>query len=128
METTQKVYVKLGALVDSEFTVKKVWGFKWKQWLDGSMKAEDSWFEGGQKKYALETDKGELELSKSQYSQCLEACEEKGKSDLWGKTFQVKSNGKESKEIRYFINHNRKKQADLGDGGKSVEDVPWEDA
>lgn len=99
-------YTKLGALVGQAFTVTKVGGYQFKMWnpTTNKMEVSDTWQQGFQKKYRVETDKGILELSSSQLSQLLEGVVKDGVADINGRSFTVKSNGKTGMEIRYFLN------------------------
>lgn len=99
-------FTKLSALVDNNFTVQSVNGFRWKKWDEASktMLVSGSWAEDHRKLYQVETDKGQLDLGTGQLGNLLEAVFHEGKADLIGRTFYVKSNGKSGKEIRYFFN------------------------
>lgn len=99
-------FIKLKDLVGKQFTINKVNGYKFKYWDTGSsrMIVEDKYFDGARKVYQVETDKGTLDLGTGQIGNLLEATFKDGKADLNGKTFEVKSNGKEGMEIRYFFN------------------------
>jgi len=99
-------YIKLGALVGQVFTINKVGGYQFKMWnpQTNKMDVSDTWQQGFQKKYQVETDKGKLELSSSQLSQLLEGVVKDGVADINGRSFMVKSNGKSGMEIRYFLN------------------------
>lgn len=99
-------YIKLGSLVGNTFTVEKVGPTSFKMWnpQTNKMDVSDTWQQGFQKKYQVETDKGKLELSSSQLSQLLEGVVQNGVADINGKSFSVKSNGKTGMEIRYFLN------------------------
>lgn len=99
-------YTKLGALVNDTFTVTGVGNYTFKMWSveDKKMLTSETWQQGFQKKYQVETDKGKLELSSSQLSQLLEGVVQNGVADINGKSFSVKSNGKTGMEIRYFLN------------------------
>lgn len=100
-----KTYTKLSALVDQDFTVKSVAGYKWKMWspVDKRMVSRDTYAEGFSKKYEVETDKGWLDLGSGQIGSLLETTFKQGKADLIDKTFHVKSNGKTGMEIRYYF-------------------------
>ena len=101
-----KTYTKLSALVDHKFKVESVDSYVFKRWNPQTSKMEvsDSWQEGYRKIYPVTTDKGQLDLGQGQLASLLEACFYQGKSDLIGKTFHVKSNGKMGMDIRYFFN------------------------
>lgn len=107
-----KKYTKLKDLVGDEFTVEKVWGFKWKMWLpaENRMHVADTYEDGHRKMWGVDTDKGELDVSDWQFGNMLASVFQGDSAELVGKTFSVKSNGKEGKEIRYFINPVYKKQ------------------
>ena len=99
-------YTKLSELVGKTFRVEQVGGYQFKKWSveDKHMLTSDKWQEGYRKLYAVTTDKGLLDMSGAQIGQMLEGVVKNGRADLIDKTFQVKSNGKEGIEIRYFIN------------------------
>lgn len=102
----EKEYTKLSNLVNGVFTINKFFGYKWKKWDDDNKKmlVSDSWQKDYRKSYSAETDKGLLDLSSSQVGVLLETICKNGQSDLVGRTFQVKSNGKTGMDIRYFFN------------------------
>lgn len=105
MDGEKKTYTTLKALVDDQFTVTKAWGYTWKKWdaNENKMLMSDEWQEGYQKKYQLDTDKGTLDLGSGQLSSLLEAVYKDGKADINGRTFKVKSNGKQGLDIRYWF-------------------------
>lgn len=90
------------------FTINKVMGFKYKMWDVGGKKmvSQDQWFDGSTKKWQVETEKGMLDLSNAQLSQCLVATfnVQTQSCQLQGAKFEVKTNGKTGMEIRYFFN------------------------
>jgi len=110
-------YTKLSALVGSDFEVKSVEPFVWKKWDNENKKmlVSEKWEEGFSKKYKIESDKGILDLSSAQLANMLESASIKGVSDLNGRTFNVKSNGKEGMEIRYFLNVQPKEDISIPD-------------
>ena len=99
-------FVKLSDI--SDFTIEKVWGYKFKKWDDQNKKmlVSDSWMEGFSKKWDVDTDKGKLDLSNQQFAQLLTACfdNKSQMSSVAGKSFTVKTNGETGMDIRYFIN------------------------
>lgn len=99
-------YIKLGQLVDDQFTVEKVWGYQFQKWddVEKKMLRSDTYEQGYRKVYNLDTNKGKLTLGSGQVGNLLEAVLKDGVADLNGKTFSVKSNGKTDKDIRYFFN------------------------
>lgn len=99
-------FTKLSDLVNNYFTVEKVWGYKFKQWNpeEKKMEVSDTWQNGYRKVWDVDTDKGKLDLSQSQLASLLEAVCRQGASDIRGRTFAVKSNGKTGMDIRYFFN------------------------
>lgn len=122
----EKKYTKLSNLVDSTFTVEKVYGYKWKMWdaSTSKMLVSDVWQNGYKKTYAVETDKGSLDLSASQFGILLETISKNGIADLNGRTFQVKSNGKTGMDIRYFFNAVQNAQNHTGDANVEAKLVP----
>ncbi len=104
----QKKYVKLKDLIGDTFVLKKVWGYKWKMWNDaeGRFVEVDKPQKGFSQKWQVETDKGELELSSFQFNDMLSRSwdNKEQKSTPVGRTFSVKSNGKDGMDIRYYIN------------------------
>lgn len=99
-------YIKLSGLVDSQFTINKVFGYRWKMWDTTSKKMliSETWVKDYRKMYTLDTDKGTLDLSASQMGNLLESVTKDGRADINGRTFSVKSNGKSGMDIRYYIN------------------------
>lgn len=99
-------FVKLSETTN--FTIEKVWGYKFKKWDEQNKKmlVSDSWMEGYSKRWDIDTDKGKLDLSNQQFAQILTSCfDNKSQiSSIAGKTFTVKTNGKSGMDIRYFIN------------------------
>lgn len=106
-------FVKLSGLVGDEFTIKQVGNYKWKKWLpeESKMRSEDDWFEGAQKKYAVETDKGLLDLSEGQLGAIMVKCSHSGRADVNSVTVAVKSNGKSGIDIRYYLNPMKRQKA-----------------
>lgn len=98
-------YIKLSGLVDSQFTINKVFGYRWKMWdnTERKMLISETWVKDYRKMYTLETDKGTLDLSASQFGNLLEAVTKDGRADINGRSFSVKSNGKSGMDIRYFL-------------------------
>lgn len=99
-------FVKLSSLVGGGFTVDKYNGYSFKKWdtEQNKMLTAQSYVEGYKKSYSFDTDKGQLDLSSAQLGQALEGVFKDGKSEIIGRTFSVKSNGKSGMEIRYYIN------------------------
>lgn len=99
-------YTKLKDLIDSQFTVSGVIGYKFKRWNEAEEKMEiaDSPGIGFRKLYQVQTDKGLLDLGTGQIGGLLEAVFAGGRADLVGRTFEVKSNGKTGLDTRYFFN------------------------
>ncbi len=98
-------FTKLSELVDKQFTITNCGKYTWKKWdnEDKKMLTSEKWAEGYSKKYQIDTDKGRLDLGTGQLSSLLEAVYYEGKSDINGKTFSVKSNGKTGIDIRYYF-------------------------
>lgn len=99
-------YTKLSNLVDDQFTVQKVFGYKYKMWDNEQRKMliSETWVKDYRKMYTLDTDKGTLDLSASQMGNLLESITKDGRADINGRTFSVKSNGKSGMDIRYYLN------------------------
>lgn len=118
-----KKYTKLKDLVDKDFTVEKVWGYKWKMWdnVAKSMLVSDTYVAQHRKVYDVDTDKGKMDISSTQFASMLEGVSSNGEANVVGRTFHVKSNGKTGMEIRYYINPVRDKQPKEWDG-KEEED------
>ena len=97
-------YVKLSAV--KEFLLESIEGYSWFM-LDATInkpQKSQEWFEGASKTWNLITDKGNMTVSQGQMSQMLVAAFDGQISEPVGKTFTVKTNGKEGKDRRYFIN------------------------
>lgn len=105
-------FVKLSSLVDGEFTVQRVDGYKWKMWdqANKQMLVSDDFVKGYRKVYTVETDKGTLDLGSGQLSSLLEAVFFNGRADIIGVTYKVKSNGKSGLDIRYYFNAQRQEK------------------
>lgn len=93
-----------------QFTVNKVFGYDWVEWNNdtNTMKREKDWFQGAKKQFSLGVSvdgvQGYLSVSSSQLAFMLESVVKSGVADLNGVQFNVKTNGKEGLDIRYFIN------------------------
>lgn len=125
-----KQWTKLNALVDKDFTVEKVWGYKWKAYINGEFRESDKWEKGYSKKWEVDTETNKVELSQSQIGSMLESVMKNGESNIIGKTFHVKSNGKSGIDIRYFINPVYDKQPDQWESDTeedkvNVDDIPF---
>lgn len=99
-------YIKLSGLVDSQFTINKVFGYRYKMWDNEQRKMliSETWMKDYRKMYTLDTDKGTLDLSASQMGNLLESITKDGRADINGRSFSVKSNGKSGMDIRYYLN------------------------
>lgn len=113
------MFVKLSEL--NCFTVKSVSRPIWKLWQDGKMLESDIPVKGYREEYKVDTDKGTLGLSSNQLAQLLLACNIEGKSDIIGRTFSVRNNGKTGMEIRYFFNLSREQR--IENVAKNVKEV-----
>ena len=92
------------------FTIRKIAKTYFERWNDTEKKYEKSevWAEGFSPKWLIETPEYFLPLSKDQISQCLmSSFKLDGTSNIVGKSYTVKTNGKVGKEIRYFLNEMR---------------------
>lgn len=98
-------FTKLSELVDSHFTIKKVFPPTWKMWdaAQRKMLMSHSPEKGYRKLYGVDTDKGKMDLGSGQLGNLLEAVFDDGRADINGVTFLVKSNGKTGIDIRYFF-------------------------
>lgn len=128
METT---YTKLKDLVNESFTVEEGYGFNWKKWDSESNRflLSDKYEKDYRKTYTLLTNRGKLDLGSGQLGNLLEAVYSKGKADLVGQTFDVKSNGKQGMDIRYYFNVVRapKVEQESFSDGSPVPDEVFED-
>lgn len=104
-----KKFVKLSDLVGERFTIVKVGKFTYKKWDNENRKmlVSDTWVNGYNKVYQVETDKGYVDMSSSKIGEMLESVSKFGESSIVGRVFNVKSNGKTGMDIRYFINPER---------------------
>jgi|DEB0MinimDraft_6_1074348.scaffolds.fasta_scaffold18121_2 hypothetical protein len=102
---TEKSYTKLKELVGGDFTINEHTGTSWKKWNSEAKKMEVSQTpeKGYRKVYTFDTNEGILDLGVGQLGTLLTECFDV-KSNLIGATFDVKSNGKEGMDIRYFFN------------------------
>jgi hypothetical protein len=122
----KKTYTKLGNLINDSFTVTKAWGYQWKMYDPASkrMLISEKYEQGYRKIYSIDTDKGTLDLGAGQLSSLLEAVYKNGVADINGKTFKVKSNGKEGMDIRYYfsVDWNAPLKPDTQDAVHEVDD------
>lgn len=120
-------YTKLSSLVDSQFRVGKVLGFKWKMWSQeqGRMLISDSYEKGYRKLYQVQTDKGIMDVSAGQLGNMLESVSEYGKADIINRTFSVKSNGKTGMDIRYYINPVKEQHVEADGIEEDPNDLTW---
>lgn len=124
-----KKYTSLKELVNSSFTINKIWGYNFKKWDNESkrMISEDKWFEGSRKMYQVDTDKGKLDLSETQLGLLFVKVQHAGKSDVNNLTVDVKSNGKSGIDIRYYLNPDTYQKPDASEqpeGEYKLEDIP----
>ena len=137
----KKEFKKLVDLVGKNFTFIKNWGYKWERWneslndgkggfekSDTYQKYEDGW----QKKYTIETDLGVTKLSNAQMSQLLTMSLKENVADLSNKVFEVNSNGKTGKDIRYWfrlkgddVKKSEPQKSDPEEKEISIEDIPF---
>lgn len=106
MDSKQFIKLKDLAASGEEFTIKSVGRYTYKMWdnTNKKMLVSPTYEKGYRKIYTVETDKGQLDLSASQVSTMLEGVMHEGRADVNGRTFKVRSNGKDGTDIRYFIN------------------------
>jgi hypothetical protein len=103
MESTK--YVKKQDLVGVAFTIEKVWPAQYTVWdnVARTMLKSDVPKKGHSKNYNVVTNKGTVGVSAYMLGNFFEAVQKDGNSTIIGATFNLKSNGKEGKEVRYFI-------------------------
>lgn len=99
-------FIKMKDLVGNQFTVQKVVKYSFKMWdtVSNTMRVSDTYVADHRKVYTVETDKGVLDISATQFGSMLEGVSRDGRSDIVHQTFSVKSNGKTGIDIRYWIN------------------------
>jgi len=102
-------FVKMSDLVNERFTVVKVGKFNYKKWDNENRKmlVSESWVQGYNKVYQVETDRGLVDMSSAKLGEMLESVSKFGESSVVGRVYNVKSNGKSGMDIRYFINPER---------------------
>lgn len=103
-----KQFKKLAEI--KSFTIEKIVKAYFERWneTEGKYEKSETWQEGFTPKWLIETMDFMLPLSKDQVSQALMASFKlDGTSNIIGKSYQVKTNGKTGKEIRYFLNEMR---------------------
>lgn len=105
----EKKFVKMSDLVGDQFTVDSVGKFVYKKWDNENRKMliSETWEQGYQKVYPVNTDKGTVDMNSGKMGEMLESVSRDGQSTIIGRTFNVKSNGKTGMEIRYFLNPER---------------------
>jgi len=126
----EKKFTKLSELVDNTFTVEKIWGYKFKLW-DNELKkmlVSETYEKGYRKIYSVDTSEGSLDLSASQLGQMLESVFKNGSSELTGRTFSVKSNGKTGMDIRYYINPTKDAPKKVVDDVTDPDEISKEDS
>lgn len=123
-------YIKLSDLVDSEFTVEKVFFPQYKMWDNDAKKmlVSERWEKGYRKIYGVVSDKGTLDISASQIGNMLEGVSKGGEANIIGRTFAVKSNGKSGMDIRYYINPKAESKTDDGAWAAAREKLKKDDA
>lgn len=106
MEDNKPKYAKLSELVDSDFILERIYGYKYKKFDTESrrMISQDNWFEGSRKIYETLTNKGRLDLSESQLGLLFVKVQNNGTSTVNGLKVKVKSNGKTKIDVRYYLN------------------------
>lgn len=99
-------YIKIAELDGEVFTVTKGLGYEWKKWDNDNRKmlTSDRWEEGFGRRYKLETDKGQLELSEYQMKDLLIAAYSNGVADPTDKSFTVKKVDGKNGIPNYYIN------------------------
>ncbi len=124
-----KKFTKLSELVDNTFTVEKIWGYKFKMWDNESKKmlVSETYEKGYRKIYSVDTSEGSLDLSASQLGQMLESVFKNGSSELTGRTFSVKSNGKTGMDIRYYLNPTKDAPKKVVDDVTDPDEISKED-
>lgn len=106
-----KQFKKLAEI--KSFTIEKIVKAYFERWneTEGKYEKSETWQEGFTPKWLIETPEFMLPLSKDQVSQALMASFKlDGTSNIIGKSYLVKTNGKTGKEIRYFLNEMRIQQ------------------
>lgn len=106
-----KQFKKLAEI--KSFTIEKIVKAYFERWneTEGKYEKSETWQEGFTPKWLIETPEFMLPLSKDQVSQALMASFKlDGTSNIIGKSYLVKTNGKSGKEIRYFLNEMRIQQ------------------
>ena len=131
----KKEYTRLSKLVDQDFTVEKVWGYKWKKWDDvaKTMLSSDTYVPEHRKMYDVDTDKGKMDISSNQFASMLEGVSSNGEANVVDRTFHVKSNGKTGIDIRYYINpvrdakpaQDNSQVPGTNDSGIDMSDIPF---
>lgn len=104
-QVEQPQWAKLAEL--TEFIVISEDGYTWQRWNEQKKRFErsDDWADGFEKTYTLMLDKNrKLSVSHAQICQMYGAVAKFGRADIIGKQFTVKTNAKEGKDRRYFIN------------------------
>lgn len=97
-------YAKLSEV--GEFTIINPIKSFWQKYneADNTFEKKDDYFEGATQKFQIDTTAGRIDFSKNQLEQMFFGARVGLTSDINGKSFWVKTNGKQGKEIRYFIN------------------------
>lgn len=127
MEDNKPKYAKLSELVDSDFILERIYGYKYKKFDTESrrMISEDKWFDGSKRVYETLTDKGRLDLSENQLGNLFVRVQTNGTSTVNGLRVSVKSNGRAGMDIRYYLNPDKyTKQPDTVEDTRIKADSP----
>lgn len=95
----------------NEFTVKAISKPVYKMWDGTKMLTYETYQQGAQKKYPVETDKGIIDFSATNLGNLLLLVGETNNftsTDLIGKHFLTKTNGKTGMDVRYFFKYEPK--------------------
>lgn len=109
----QKKYLKLGDMDGQTFTVTKAWGYQWKKYDEVSrrMLVSESYEQGYQKRYGIDTSDGKLEVSEPQLKSMLSSVYKDGVSNINGATFKVKKVVGQNGIPNYYFNPVKKEVA-----------------
>lgn len=115
-------FVKLKDLDGDIIHITGVKGYKFAMWdqANHKMLVEDKPTKGYKKRWMLQTDRGQLEVSQAQMGKILEAAVLGDTSTPVGKTFSIKSNGRQDMPDYWFNLVNKSENTN------TRPDEPWE--
>lgn len=128
-------FIKLSELDGESFSVQKTYGFCFKKWDEANRKmlVEDNWNEtmkgdrNWRKIYAVDTNRGRMDLSERQLKDMLGGVYSNGVADINGRTFTVKKYVGENNIPTYYINPTKDAPKKVVDDVTDPDEISKED-